>query len=124
MDQAYAVNWVFVKVPMFSGERDDFSTSGAQTADIHMGKYVTWLLSHDIIKKVNSKWSRDLSLKSVRIKLLEENIGKIFLPWSRQRFLRTHLHKSITLCVNYTQKIIKINLDFIKSTNLLFRVHY
>lgn len=38
--------------------------------------------------KVNSRWVTEPSVKGETIKLLKENMERIFMPWGRQRCLK------------------------------------
>lgn len=44
------------------------------TEILHVGNHETWLLAHDLLKKLTSKWTSDLALKPERIKFLKENM--------------------------------------------------
>lgn len=40
---------------------------------------------------MSSRWTDDLNMKSETLKLLEENIGKIFMTLEGESFLKQHI---------------------------------
>ena len=55
-----------------------FSTNDARITGYPHAKELSWVLTSHHIPKINSKWNKDISVKTKTIKLLEENIGIIF----------------------------------------------